>query len=202
VSAVHFELSFGRSEMRGEHGAGDDGSTVDGLTLDLPPGTPIDSSTLRGSIDRVDVYERDGQRFGVAIDYKSGRGATYRKEMDEMADFQLPIYCAVLPLLGIVPVGAFYLGVADQKRYGIVRADFADTFAPDSNKSEVKRPSEEEFDQYMVSRMAALRGEVARVARGELVVRPRKDDCAFCELRPVCRIGTFGGGSGDEDGEA
>jgi hypothetical protein len=34
------------------------------------------------------------------------------------------------------------------------------------------------------------------------VVRPRKDDCAFCELRPVCRVGTFGGGSGDEDGEA
>jgi hypothetical protein len=202
VSAVHFELAFGRREIGGEHGGGDNGSTIEGLTLDLPPGAPIESSTLRGSIDRVDVFERDGRRFGVAIDYKSGRGATYRKEMDEMADFQLPIYCAVLPLIGIEPVGAFYLGVADQKRHGIVRADFADVFAPDTNKSDVKRPSEEEFDQYMASRMAALRGEVARVARGELVVRPRKDDCAFCELRPVCRVGTFGGGSGDEDGEA
>jgi hypothetical protein len=202
VSAMHFELGFGRADPGREEGGSDDGSTIAGLTLDLPPGTPIGSSTLRGSIDRVDVYERDGRRFGVAIDYKSGKGGTYRKEMDEMADFQLPIYCAVLPLLGIEPVGAFYLGVADGKRYGIVRADFVDIFAPGTSKSDVKRPTEEEFEQYMASRMGALRGEVARVARGELVVRPRKDDCAFCELRPVCRIGTFGGGSGDEDGDA
>ncbi|HET7623012.1 MAG TPA: PD-(D/E)XK nuclease family protein, partial [Gemmatimonadaceae bacterium] len=206
VSATHFELAFGRRELGSGSGSGDrgggDGSTIPGLTLELPPGTPIDSSTLRGSIDRVDVFERDGRRFGVAIDYKSGRGATYRREMEDMADFQLPIYCAVLPLLGIEPVGAFYLGVADGKRYGIVREDFVEVFAPESSKTDVKRPGEEEFDQYMASRMGALRGEVARVARGELVVRPRKDDCAFCELRPVCRIGTFGGGSGDEDGEA
>jgi hypothetical protein len=66
----------------------------------------------------------------------------------------------------------------------------------------VKRLSEEEFVSYMRTRMGALSGEVARLARGELVVRPRKDDCAFCELRPVCRIGTFGGGSGGDDAEA
>ena len=207
VSAVHFELGFGHRGMGGELGGGDDrggfdGSIVQGLTIDLPAGTPIDSSTLRGSIDRVDVIERHGLRFGVAIDYKTGKGRSYRKEMDEMADFQLPIYCAVLPLLGIEPVGAFYLGVADQQRHGVVRADFADIFAPGLKSSEVKKFPEEEFDGYMRSRMAELSGKVARVARGDLAVQPRNDECGFCELRPVCRIGTFGGGSGDDDGEA
>jgi hypothetical protein len=196
VSAAHFELGFGNRS----HGDAD-GPTAEGLTLDLPPDTPIDSSTLRGSIDRVDVLERHGRRFGVAIDYKTGKGKTYWNEMNDMADFQLPIYCAVLPLLGIEPVGAFYLGVSDRKRYGVVREEFADIFAPEMEK-EVKRLSEDTFEGYMRSRMDALSGEVARVARGELVVRPRKDDCSFCELRPVCRIGTFGGGSGDDDGEA
>jgi ATP-dependent helicase/DNAse subunit B len=196
VSALHFELGFGRRDP-----VVDGSPIVEGLTIDLPPGTPIDDSTLRGSIDRVDVIELDGRRFGVAIDYKTGRGETYWKEMNDMADFQLPIYCAVLPLLGIEPVGAFYLGVIDGKRYGVIRDDFADTFAPDMKK-EVKRLTEEELDTYMRSRMGALSGEVARVARGELVVRPRKDKCSFCELRPVCRIGTFGGGSGGDDGEA
>ncbi|HEY9425551.1 MAG TPA: PD-(D/E)XK nuclease family protein, partial [Gemmatimonadaceae bacterium] len=196
VSAAHFELGFGRRDP-----VGDGSPIVEGLTIDLPPGTPIESSTLRGSIDRVDVVELNGRRFGVAIDYKTGRGRSYRDEMDEMADFQLPIYCAVLPLLGIEPVGVFYLGVTDRQRFGVVREEFADTFAPDAKK-EVKRLPDEQFDSYMRSRMGALSGQVARLARGELVVRPRKDKCAFCELRPVCRIGTFGGGSGDDDGEA
>ncbi len=195
VSPVHFELGFG------DPGHVDDGGLmIDGLTLDLPPDSPIDSSILRGSIDRVDVLERHGRRFGVAIDYKTGKGKTYWNEMNDMADFQLPIYCAVLPLLGIEPVGAFYLGVGDRKRYGVVREEFADIFAPEMEK-EVKQLAEEKFEAYMHSRMDALSGEVARLARGELVVRPRKDDCLFCELRPVCRIGTFGGGSGGGDGE-
>lgn len=197
VSAVHFELGFG-SRSDGEDG----GVALSGLPLVLPSGAPIESSMLRGSIDRVDVVERHGRRFGVAIDYKTGKGKTYWDEMNDMADFQLPIYCAVLPLLDIEPVGAFYLGVTDRKRYGVVREEFADIFAPEIDKKEVKRLTEEEFDTYMRSRMDALSGEVVRLARGELVVRPRKDDCAFCELRPVCRIGTFGGGSGEDDGEA
>lgn len=197
VSASHFELGFGNRDY-----GGDGGLAIEGLTIDLPPGTPIDSSTLRGSIDRVDVIENGERRFGVAIDYKTGKGLSYQRDMDEMADFQLPIYCAVLPLLGIEPVGAFYLGVSDGRRYGVVREEFADAFAPGATKKEVRRLSAEDLGTYMRSRMGALSGEVAKLARGELVVRPRKDNCAFCELRPVCRIGTFGGGSGDDDGEA
>ena len=193
VSAAHFELAFG---LPGD--GSDPGSIAEGLALALPPGSPIDTSTLRGSIDRVDVVERDGKRYGAAIDYKTGKGESYRKEMEEMADFQLPIYCAVLPLFGIEPVGAFYLGVSSQERYGVVRADFAELFAPDAGR-QVKQLAHDEFEAYMRTRLDTLGGEVARLASGELVVRPRRDDCKFCELRPVCRVGTFGAGSANDD---
>ena len=199
VRAEYFELGFGRHDRGPEGDDTGDGNVIDGLVLDLPPGARVHHSLLRGSIDRVDVVERNGKRFGVAIDYKSGKGKSYRDEMEEGADFQLPIYCAVLPMLGIEAVGAFYLGIADGKRYGVVREEFADDFAPDAEGKEVKRLSEEDFTSYIGARMDALRGQVTRFASGALEVRPRGDDCAFCELRPVCRIGVFGGGSDGGD---
>ncbi|NUO54674.1 MAG: hypothetical protein HOV80_38025, partial [Polyangiaceae bacterium] len=187
--AEFFELAFGLD---------DDGrdplSLAAGLEVKLPPGSALASSTLRGSIDRVDIVERDGKRYGVAIDYKSGRGKSYWDDTQEMADFQLAIYCEALPMFGIEPVGAVYLGVSSQERYGVVRSDFASHFtrAEETGKVDVMEPAE--FTAFMHARQEALRAEIARLARGELKVKHRKDDCKFCDLRPVCRIGTFGAG--------
>lgn len=185
---AHFELSFGTSG-----GSWDPSSLAIGLDIALPSGTTPSHSTLRGAIDRVDVLDRDGVRYGVATDYKSGTVERYGKQMEEMEDFQLPIYCEVLPLFGIEPVGAVYLGIAGGERYGVVRSDFANAFIPGEAKG-VKRMAPEEFTAYMRQRQAALRSEIARLARGELTVKPRNADCGYCDLRPVCRIGTFGVG--------
>ena len=116
-----------------------------------------------------------------------------------MADFQLPIYCEVLPLFGIQPVGAVYLGIASGERYGVVRSDFSEEFGLEDAKG-VAKLDPDSFAEFMRERQEALRMEIARVASGALVTRPRKDDCGFCDLRPVCRIGTFGvgGAMGDE----
>jgi ATP-dependent helicase/DNAse subunit B len=187
--AVYFELAFGELERDR-----DPASRAEGLTIALPAGTALAQSTLRGSIDRVDIVERDGKRYGVAIDYKSGRGQSNGDDMTDMADFQLPIYCEVLPQFDIEPVGAVYLGIANQERYGVMRRDFASHFLPGGEEKGVKLLEPAEFAAYMRARQEALRTEIARVARGELVVKHRNDDCKFCDLRPVCRIGTFGAG--------
>jgi ATP-dependent helicase/DNAse subunit B len=196
---THFELAFGLPDDG--RSSRDQASLPDGLSVTLPPGTPLDASTLRGSIDRVDVLERDGKRYGIAIDYKLGKTERYRKEMYEQADFQLPIYCELLPHFGIEPVGAIYLGLADGERHGVIREDFADAFLlePKSCKG-VRQLPPEAFAAFMRERQDALRAEIARVARGELEVAPRDGDCKYCDLRPVCRIGTFGvgGANGDE----
>jgi hypothetical protein len=114
--------------------------------------------------------------------------------MNELADFQLPIYCEVLPLFGIEPVGAVYLGIRGGERYGVMRRDFADVFVPPSSGRRLTLHGADEFSEYMTYRQQALRAEIVRVARGELVTRARNDECGFCDLRPVCRIGTFGVG--------
>jgi hypothetical protein len=184
-----FELAFGLDDE-----GRDPLSLAAGLEVTLPAGSALASSTLRGSIDRVDVVEREGKRYGVAIDYKLGRGASNWEEMKELADFQLAIYCEVLPMFGIEPVGAVYLGVANQQRYGLVRSDFATHFTRNGETGEIKAPDPTTFAAFMRARQDALRVEIARLARGELKVKHRNDDCKFCDLRPVCRIGTFGAG--------
>ncbi len=194
ATARYFELAFGLDDE-----GRDPASRADGLTVNLPPGSAIATSQLRGSIDRVDIIERDGKRYGVAIDYKLGKGESYVKELNELADFQLPIYCEVLPLFDVEPVGAFYLGIASGERYGVVRSDFAEQFAPEAGKG-VRKLEPDAFAAFMRTRQDELRAQVARLAGGTLVVKPRNDDCKYCDLRPVCRIGTFGvGGASDDD---
>jgi|GEM_PF-2280331 len=192
--AEYFELSFGTNDA-----GRDPSSLAQGLEVELPPGTTPSHSLLRGSIDRVDIIERDGKCYGIAIDYKSGKGSRYGKEMEDMADFQLPIYCEVLPRFEVEPVGAVYLGIASGERFGVVRSDFASAFIPAGETGRVRELAPEDFARFMQLRQQALRNEIARVAHGELVVLPRKDVCGYCELRPVCRIGTFGVGAAHAD---
>ena len=192
--AEYFELSFGTNDA-----GRDPSSLADGLEVELPPGTSPSHSLLRGSIDRVDIIERGGRRFGIAIDYKSGKGNRYVREMEEMADFQLPIYCEVLPRFDVEPVGAVYLGIATGERFGVVREDFANAFIPAMETGKVRTLTPENFARFMRDRQHALRRQIARLAHGELAVLPRKDDCGYCELRPLCRIGTFGVGATHPD---
>jgi ATP-dependent helicase/DNAse subunit B len=191
---AYFELAFGIGDE------GRDPASLDaGLTVTLA-GARIPSATLRGSIDRVDIVERDGKRYGIATDYKSGKGESYFKDMEAFADFQLPIYCSALRLFDIEPVGAMYLGIASGERHGVIRADFADAFLIDDGCKGVKRLEAAVFDEYMQMRGDALRLELAQAARGELTIAPREDDCGYCDLRPVCRVGTFGvGGASGAD---
>ncbi|HET7132798.1 MAG TPA: PD-(D/E)XK nuclease family protein, partial [Gammaproteobacteria bacterium] len=132
---AHFELGFGLATD------GRDPASLDrGIILELPPSAGIPETVLRGSIDRVDVVERGGKPFGVAIDYKSGKGESLFKEMQELADFQMPIYCLALPWFGITPVGALCLGVSSGERYGVIRSDFTDDFLTDADdRRRIKR---------------------------------------------------------------
>jgi hypothetical protein len=177
----------------------DPASLREGIVLPLPSGAPIGSVVLRGAIDRVDVVEESGTRYGVAIDYKSGKAESHGKRFAELADFQLPIYCEAMRAAGVEPVGAVFLGIASGERYGIVREDFADRFLLGPTKG-VRRLRAETFGRRLAVAMETLAGWAAKAAAPEVVVAPRDDDCGWCELAPVCRIGTFGvGGGGGDD---
>lgn len=192
-----FELAFGVPD--GPDGDRRDPASLDhGLWIDLPAGSPIPRTELRGSIDRVDVLADGETPPAVAIDYKTGGGKSYAKELQEFADFQLPIYHAVLERFGVQPVGVCYLGIATGERHGVIRKDFADQFLSPDDKG-VRRLGADEFEDFMRQRLDALREHVAALGRGEIAVAPRNGDCKYCDLRPVCRIGTFGVGGANGD---
>jgi hypothetical protein len=197
ATPTYFELAFGMGDDdRGEER--DAASIPNGVTLELPPGSAIAHTVLRGSIDRVDVVERDGRRYGVAIDYKSGKGKSHFDDERDLAEFQLSIYCEALPAFGIEPVGAVYLGIDGAERHGVVRSDFAEAFGVAGMKT-VKQREPDDFTAFVKERREALREQVAALAAGKIAIRPRRDDCKYCDLRPVCRIGTFGVGTRGSD---
>lgn len=176
----------------------DPASLADGVVMELPAGAPIPSVTLRGSIDRVDVVEEDGRRYGLAIDYKSGKGESYGEAFAELTDFQLPIYCLALRAAGVEPVGGVFLGIASGERYGAIREDFADRFFAELPEGVIVM-SEGAFARHLATALDALAEFAAKAAVPEVVVAPRNDDCKWCELAPVCRIGTFGVGRRGRD---
>jgi hypothetical protein len=194
---VHAEFGFGMPPDDGERR--DPASLPDGIVLALPAGSVIPSVMLRGSIDRVDVVEEDGRRFGVAVDYKSGKAERYAKKFTQRADFQVPVYCELLRRIGIEPVGAFYLGIPDGERHGIIREEYAPRFAVEDMKG-VKRLSRDSFERRLATSLEALAGYAARAAVPEVVVEPRDGDCGWCDYAPLCRISMFSavGAEGDD----
>jgi RecB family exonuclease len=176
----------------------DPASLREGIVLPLPGRAPIPAVVLRGAIDRVDVVEGRGTRFGVAIDYKSGKAKSYGDAFADLADFQLPIYCEAMRGAGVEPVGAVFLGISSGERFGVIREDFADRFLLGPAKG-VRRLRAETFERRLAVAMEALAGWAAKAATPEVVVAPRDDDCGWCELAPVCRIATFGVGGGGRD---
>jgi hypothetical protein len=191
------EFGFGMPPRDEEYR--DPRSLAEGVVYPLPASAPIRSVTLRGAIDRVDVVEVDGKRYGVAIDYKGGNAESYGKKLEALADFQLPIYCEVLRHAGVEPVGAVFLGVASAERYGLIRADLAEHFLNAGHKG-VRRLPREAFDHRLELAMGAFAALAAQAAVPEVFVEARDDDCQWCELASLCRIGTFGvGGSARGD---
>jgi ATP-dependent helicase/nuclease subunit B len=188
VRPAYHELAFG--EQAEGAGRRDPASTPEAFPFAVE--TPAGPATVffRGSIDRVDVVEVDGRRYGVAIDYKTGRHSKpYAKEMLDGHDLQLRLYLLALEhFWGIVPVGALYLGFGDGVRRGAVWADFADLIPGLGPTAEVKRLGAEEWDAFVrrdtPARIATL---VDRLVRLDIVAEPRAADCGFCTLRPICR---------------
>ncbi len=194
----HAELGFGLPLSDRERR--DPASVPGAIVLTLPAGSIIPAVMLRGSIDRVDVVEAGGRRFGVALDYKSGKGKRYAEKFAALADFQLPVYCEAMRRFAIEPVGAVFLGIPDGERHGILREDAAGWFAWAGGKG-VKKVAAGAFERRLDAARAALCDLAARAAVPDVEVRPRDNDCEWCELGPLCRVGTFAVlGGGDRDG--
>jgi len=184
---TYAELAFG--EEMDERGPRDPASRLEAFELIVPTSRGNTTVKFRGSMDRVDVVTVGGKRYGVIIDYKTGRTSKrYADAMKDGTDLQLRLYLLVLEKFwGITPIGALYLGFGDGVRRGIVRAELAGKIVGLEEKA-VKFLGHDEWNEMLADTIRRI-GELAdRLVRLDVTVAPRDNDCGFCELAAICRF--------------
>jgi ATP-dependent helicase/DNAse subunit B len=149
-------------------------------------GVEVDGVTVRGKIDRVDVWNG----HALVRDYKSGKSAdSYKVASWERENrFQAALYMlAAQALLGLEPAGGVYVPLGGQERRprGMVAAEVAEVgsgFYPND------RLDADGFE----ARLRWARGRIAETAErmrgGELRCSP--DTCAWnggCSYPSICR---------------
>ena len=173
VTPVRFEDKFGQGDQPPLQ-IGDDASGI----------------ALQGIIDRIDLYERDGQLYFRIIDYKTGSPPSSDDVAAGVA-LQLPLYALAVQrvLFGATvggppePLDLGYWGLKEGSGFRPAlrpqKLDRKGMLAPGLDWPETS----DRLETYVIDL-------VDRVRRAELPVMPRKDDCTrSCEYRTVCRIG-------------
>jgi hypothetical protein len=188
---AYHELGFGE-DVVARPDAHDPASTPEPLELSVEAESGPRTLWLRGSIDRVDVFTRDGRRYGVAIDYKTGASSKwYAKKMLAGDDLQLRTYLLALERQwGITPVGALFLGFGDGLRHGAVHADFAELIpgVVGSDRQKIEQMDAARWDEFVHGETPRIVGGLTdRIVRLDIVAEPKDGDCGFCAFGRVCR---------------
>jgi RecB family exonuclease len=180
------ELAFGEKML--ERGSRHPESRTDAFVMQVETDLGSRNVSFHGSMDRVDVCVVGGKRYGVVLDYKTGKHSKYyAKEMMNGDDLQLRLYLLVLERFwGITPVGALYLGFGDGVRRGALRADFRAKFAG-IDEDAVELMPHDEWASFVDETPGLIAKLVNRLVTLDVRPAPRKNDCGFCELQPLCR---------------
>ncbi|HTL32623.1 MAG TPA: PD-(D/E)XK nuclease family protein, partial [Kofleriaceae bacterium] len=183
---LYAELAFG--EQDADHGLRHPDSWKDAFVMDVETELGVRSVHFRGSLDRVDVVTIGGKRYGVVVDYKTGKSSKYyAADMMDGVDLQLRLYLLVLERFwGITPVGALYLGFGDGVRRGALRADMRAKFAG-IEEGPVKLLQPNDWDAFVAQTPRLIARLVNRLVKLDVRPSPRKKDCKFCTLQPLCR---------------
>jgi len=136
----------------------------------------------------VDVVTIDGKRYGVVLDYKTGKTSKfYAKQMMDGVDLQLRLYLLVLERFwGITPVGAVYLGLGDGVRRGALRGEYSGKFAG-IEEGPVELLSPDEWNVFVGETPRLIAELVNRLVTFDVRPAPRDKDCGLCDKQPICR---------------
>jgi ATP-dependent helicase/DNAse subunit B len=180
------ELAFGEKMI--ERGPRHPESRTDAFVMEVETDLGSRNVKFHGSLDRVDVAVIGGKRYGVVVDYKTGKTSKYyAKEMMDGVDLQLRLYLLVLERFwGITPVGALYLGFGDGVRRGALRADMRAKFAGITEDA-VDLLTHEEWATFVNETPGLIAQVVNRLVKLDVRPAPRKKDCGLCDKQALCR---------------
>ena len=183
---TYFEQNIGGSEE----------NDIPSVSFFLKDGSKV---TLRGLVDRVDVYEKDGKSYVRIVDYKAGRHEFSADDVRTGLDIQLILYlfAATAHSEQTVPSGAQYLfayneeGVTKVARSGFLLN--TDTVLQAADTSEDKRFTKplasmnaEDIKELTDAMRETVQSIAERILSGEAQKTPSERACKFCPIIDHC----------------
>ncbi len=179
----YFELSFGRG--RSQQGA--DARSIEGALSIEEGGHP--AVRISGRIDRVDVFEREQERFGVVVDYKRSARVS-RSGLHQGIVLQPGIYLLALEeLFRLRAAGAFYYSISSGRKRGIFAKEEEGSISGQGDVSRVDKATFDEIRELMKLNAQQAVEIVQRIVDGEIAIRPADiKECRNCPFSSICRI--------------
>jgi ATP-dependent helicase/DNAse subunit B len=195
------ELAFGEKMI--DRGPRHPASKPEAFTMRVETDAGPRTVSFHGSLDRVDVITVGGRRYGVVVDYKSGKSSKYyAKEMMDGVDLQLRLYLLVLERFwGITPVGALYLGFADGVRRGAINADFSGRIAGVED-GPVTLLAPNDWHAFVDGTPRLIARLVNRLVTVDIRPAPRHHDCGLCDKQAICRYDRWDNALYRDDGDS
>ena len=185
----YFELSFQPGES---YGNADPRSASTGLRIECTDG-PV--AILKGRIDRVDVVEEDGKKYGVVIDYKIGNVNRSIKFEDGL-DLQVPLYMYALEqIFDIKPAGGFYYGIKSIRKRGIYNKELKEKITAELKDKRTLNDtvnndgrSEEEVRNVISSTVEKVKEYISNIHQGDISFGVEHiGKCDWCPYKGICR---------------
>ncbi len=186
---VGFEQRLGGSEK----------NSLPAVLLNLTDGCTVE---LHGTVDRVDVFEKDEKLYVRIVDYKTGEHKFSFDKVRTGEDLQLVLYLFAVVSSNpdrYVPCGAEFLysskenGRTTVSRSGFLLEEESIRHAADCSEAQgyLKGLSSTSLDQItlLTEEMKDVICEIAeRILSGEAEKTPSPDACRFCDLKKHCDV--------------
>ena len=195
------ELSFGSFIPVGfeQRLGGKENNSLPAVRLNLTDGCTVE---LHGTVDRVDVFEKDKKLYVRIVDYKTGEHKFSFDKVRTGEDLQLILYLFAVVSSNpdrYVPCGAEFLysskenGKTTVSRSGFLLDEESIRQAADRSDTQgyLKGLSSTSLDQ--IARLTeemkdVVRSIAERILSGEANKTPSKNACKFCDLKNHCDV--------------
>ena len=157
---------------------------------------------LRGTVDRVDLYEKDGQFYVRIVDYKTGEHKFSFDKVRSGDDLQLVLYLFAVVSSDpsrYIPCGAQFLySKTEKEEIRIGRSGFllegdefteaADGGAERTYSKGLSRHTLEQLQEITAEMQSTVCSVAQRILAGEATKTPSENACRFCPVIDHCDV--------------
>ena len=193
------ELSCGKFTPIGfEQKLGGSGeNALPAVRLSLKDGCSVE---LHGTVDRVDVFEKDQKLYVRIVDYKTGEHKFSFDKVRSGEDLQLVLYLFAVVSSDpqrLVPCGGEFLysskekGITTVSRSGFLLDDGEIRQAADETDGQIHlknliKSTVEQINEVTEAMQETVCAIAERILAGEAQKTPSEDACRFCDIRDHC----------------